>query len=82
MCRVRRFGQADYISTRRFSLVLFLDFPLGLKPMAKRASIERTFALPEFEGSRLDPSFAFVVHDQPSPKNDRTAITITTRPTR
>jgi hypothetical protein len=50
--------------------------------MAKRASIERTFALPEFEGSRLDPSFAFVVHDQPSPKNDRTAITITTRPTR
>ncbi|TCN33505.1 hypothetical protein EV665_14119 [Shinella granuli] len=62
MCRVRRCGQADYISTRRFCLILFLDLPLGLKPVTETSAIERPFALPEFEGSLLDSSLALVVH--------------------
>lgn len=82
MRRVRRRGQADHIPTCGFSLNLLMDFPLGLEPMPQRSSVQRAFALPEFEGPLFEPVFAFVVHGQPNPKNDRTAITTTTRPTR
>jgi hypothetical protein len=82
MRRVHRCGHADYIPTRRFRFILLLDLPLGLKPVPQRSAVGRTFVLQEVESPRLDPSFAFVLHGQPSPKNDRTAITTTTRPTR
>lgn len=82
MRRVRRCSQTALMPTRSFGFFLFLYFPFCLEPVPQRSAVERTFALPEFEGARLDPPFAFVVHDQPSPKNDRTAITTTTKPTR
>lgn len=66
----------------RFRGDLFVDFPLSLQPVAEASPVQSPLGLPEIEGPCGDASLAWIGHDaHRKPKNDRIAITMTTRPT-
>jgi hypothetical protein len=67
-----------------FSLLssLFINLLLGLQPMPQGSAIKGTLALPKLERSCPDLIFAIIGHgNHLNPKNDRTAMTMTTSPT-
>jgi hypothetical protein len=66
----------------RFLGYLFIDLSLGLQPMPQGSAIKGALALPKLERSCPDLILAICGHgNHLSPKNDRTAMTMTTSPT-